>query len=477
MSNKIEKNGETQCAQGVSGCPSREEKCPGAPGLTVEGLARDCAESSRIPPELYRKYDVKKGLRDINGVGVLAGLTRIGEAIGHEFVDGERASVRGRLIYRGYDVDEIVKDFTSRNRFGFEETAFLLLFGRIPSPEELADFQRLLAEYRALPEAFVKENIMTAPSKDMMNILGRAVLALYSFDENPDDISIANVVRQCLHLIACLPMLAVYGYQASMHYHHHQSLAIHKPQPELSTAENFLYMLRPDSRYTELEARLLDISLVLHAEHGGGNNSAFITHVATSTSTDTYAVMSAALGSLKGPRHGGANNRVIHMFDDIKANLKDWADDEELTEYLRKILRREAFDGAGLIYGLGHAVYSVSDPRAQILREYAEELAAEKGLEDEFRLYTRVEEIGPRVIGEVSRIYKGVCANVDFYSGFVYKMLDIPMELFTPIFAVSRIVGWSAHRIEELVNEGKIIRPAYKSVAQEMAYRQKSTKG
>jgi len=436
----------------------------------MKKLARDCIESSLIDPELYRKYDVKKGLRDINGVGVLAGLTRIGEAIGHEFVDGERVSVKGKLIYRGYDVEEIVADFTSQNRFGFEETSFLLLFGRIPTAEELKDYKKLLAEYRSLPEAFVKENIMTAPSKDMMNILGRAVLALYSFDENPDDISIENVVRQCIYLIACLPMLAVYGYQAFMHYHQRQSLAIHKPQAELSTAENFLYMLRPDSHYTELEARLLDISLVLHAEHGGGNNSAFITHVATSTSTDTYAVVSAALGSLKGPRHGGANNRVIHMFDDIKANLKDWTDEEEITEYLRKILRKEAFDGAGLIYGLGHAVYSVSDPRAQILRDYAEKLAAEKGLTEEFELYTRVEEIGPKVIAEVSRIYKGVCVNVDFYSGFVYKMLGIPMELFTPIFAVSRIVGWSAHRIEELVNEGKIIRPAYKSVSQEMRY-------
>lgn len=436
----------------------------------LKKLSQGTVESSFIDPELYKKYDVKKGLRDINGVGVLAGLTRIGEAIGHEFIDGERVSVKGKLIYRGYDVEDIVDTFTKKDRFGFEETIYLILFGQIPTEKELNEFNQLLSSYRILPEAFVKENILTAPSKDMMNTLARSVLTLYSFDEKADDISVENVVRQCLHLIACMPMLAVYAYQAYLHYHKRGSLSIHNPQPGLSTAENFLYMLRPDSNYTELEAKLLDLSLVLHAEHGGGNNSSFITHVSTSTSTDTYAVISAALGSLKGPRHGGANNRVIYMFEDIKENVKDWENEQEITEYLRKILRKEAGDKSGLIYGLGHAVYSVSDPRAEVLKNYAKELAKEKGLDEEFELYTKVEQLGPKVIAESSKIYKGVCVNVDFYSGFVYKMLDIPMELFTPIFAVSRIVGWSAHRLEELINDGKIIRPAYKSVSEESKY-------
>lgn len=436
----------------------------------LRALSKKTVESSFIDPELYRKYDVKKGLRDINGVGVLAGLTRIGEAVGHEFVEGQRVSIPGKLFYRGYEIEDIVDGFTKNNRFGFEETMYLILFGDKPNEAQLEEFHVLLGRYRTLPEAFVKENIMTGPSKDMMNTLGRTVLALYSIDEEADNVAIENVVRQCLQLIACLPMLAVYGYQAYMHYHCHESLAIHKPQPGLSTAENFLHMLRPNSAYTELEAKLLDLSLVLHAEHGGGNNSSFITHVATSTSTDTYAVISAALGALKGPRHGGANNRVVQMIEDIKTHVKDWTSDEEITGYLEAILKKEAFDKSGLIYGLGHAVYSLSDPRAEILKQNAELLAREKGLEEEFNLYLRVEELGPKVIEKNSTIYKGVCVNVDFYSGFVYKMLGIPMELFTPIFAVSRIVGWSAHRIEELVNDGKIIRPAYKSVAKEILY-------
>ncbi len=431
----------------------------------LKKLAVHSVKSSYIEPDLYTLYDVKKGLRDINGVGVLAGLTKIGDTVGHEYVDGQRVSIRGKLSYRGYAIEDIVDRFTKEDRFGFEETIYLLLFGERPNAKELKEFNELLSDYRRLPETFVKENIMTAPSKDMINMLARSVLVLYSMDEDADDISIKNVLRQSLHLIACFPMLAVYGYQSFMHYHRRESLSIHKPLPGLSTAENFLHMLRPDSQYTKLEAKLLDLALVLHAEHGGGNNSSFITHVATSSATDTYSVIAAALGALKGPRHGGANNKVVMMFDELKEKVKNWEDDEEIAAYLRSILRKEAFDKTGVIYGLGHAVYSLSDPRAVILKNSAEMLAKEKGCEAEFQLYEKVEVIGPRVIEEASKMYKGVSANVDFYSGLVYQMLDIPMELYTPLFAISRIVGWSAHRIEELVNQGKIIRPAYKNVA------------
>jgi len=431
----------------------------------LKKLTENSIKSSLIDADLYTLYDVKKGLRDINGVGVLAGLTKIGDTVGHEYIDGERVSIRGKLSYRGYEIEDIVDGFTKGDRFGFEETIYLLLFGERPDEKELMELNELLSDYRILPDTFVKENIMTTPSKDMINMLARSVLVLYSLDDEADDVSIANVVRQSLQLIACFPMLTVYGYQSFMHYHCRKSLSIHKPLAGLSTAENFLHMLRPDSKYTRLEAKVLDLALVLHAEHGGGNNSSFITHVATSSATDTYSVIAAALGALKGPRHGGANNKVVMMFDDLKKNVKDWEDEEAIAEYLRAVLRKDAFDKTGLIYGLGHAVYSISDPRAEILKNSAEVLAKEKGCESEFLLYKRVEEIGPRVIGEASKIYKGVSANVDFYSGLVYKMLDIPMELYTSIFAVSRIVGWSAHRIEELVNQGKIIRPAYKSVA------------
>lgn len=431
----------------------------------LKKLTEDSIKSSLIEPDLYNIYDVKKGLRDINGVGVLAGLTKIGDTVGHEYIDGERVSIPGRLSYRGYEIENLVERFTEGDRFGFEETIYLLLFGERPNEKELSDFNELLSEFRSLPDTFVKQHIMTAPSKDMINMLARSVLVLYSLDEDADDITIENVVKQSLQLIACFPMLSVYGYQSFMHYHRRESLNIHKPLPGLSTAENFLHMLRPDSKYTKLEAKLLDLALVLHAEHGGGNNSSFITHVATSTATDTYSVIAAALGSLKGPRHGGANNKVVLMFDDMKEKVKDWEDEEEIANYLRSLLRKEAFDQSGLIYGLGHAVYSLSDPRAEILKKSAEMLAKEKGCEAEFLLYKKVEVLGPKVIAEASKIYKGVCVNVDFYSGLVYKLLDIPIELYTPIFAVSRIVGWSAHRIEELVNQGKIIRPAYKSVA------------
>ena len=431
----------------------------------------DLAEkSSYINPELFGKYEVKRGLRDISGKGVLAGLTEIGEVHSYIMDENEMVPVPGQLMYRGIDIDHIVNGFLNEGRFGFEETCYLLLFGALPDHNELGDFKELLAQYRKLPDDFARDIILKAPSKDMMNVLARSVLALYSFDDNADDISIVNVLKQCIRLIAVFPSIAVYGYQAFSHYHESNSLFIHSPRPELSTAENILYMLRPDSGYTQLEATLLDLALVLHAEHGGGNNSSFVTHVVTSSGTDTYSVMAAALGSLKGPRHGGANIKVMQMFEDMKEQVKDWTDERAIEDYLAKILNKEAFDRSGLIYGIGHAVYSISDPRAIILRDYAARLAKEKGLEDEYNLYTKVEKLAPEVIGKVRKMYKGVSANVDFYSGFVYRILGIPLEIYTPIFAISRIVGWSAHRIEELVNAGKIIRPAYKSVCPRRAY-------
>lgn len=433
-------------------------------------LCNMAEKNSYIDPQLFSKYEVKRGLRDISGKGVLAGLTEIGEVHSYIVDENEMVPVPGQLIYRGINIEHIVNGFLSEDRFGFEETCYLLLFGTLPDQNQLRDLERLLAQYRKLPEDFARDLILKAPSKDMMNVLARSVLALYSFDDNADDISITNVLKQCLRLIAVFPSIAVYGYQAFSHYHGNNSLFIHSPRPELGTAENILHMLRPDSGYTKLEAALLDLALVLHAEHGGGNNSTFVTHVVTSSGTDTYSVMAAALGSLKGPRHGGANIKVMQMFEDLKAQVKDWTDEREIEAYLEKILNKEAFDRSGLIYGIGHAVYSISDPRAIILREYAARLAREKELEDEYYLYTKVEKLAPEVIAKVRKIYKGVSANVDFYSGFVYRMLDIPPEIYTPLFAISRIAGWSAHRIEEIVNAGKIIRPAYKSVCPKKSY-------
>ncbi|MDP4128374.1 MAG: citrate/2-methylcitrate synthase [Bacillota bacterium] len=433
-------------------------------------FSRMAETSSSINPELYSKYQVKRGLRDLDGRGVLVGLTEIGEVHSYILDEGEIVQVPGRLIYRGYDIVDLVKGFIEDNRFGFEEITYLLLFGQLPNQQAQENFQQLLALYQKLPEDFARDVILKAPSRDIMNTIARSVLALYSFDDNPDDTSISNVLKQSLGLIACFPSLAVYGYQAYSHYHGNQSLFIHSPRPELSTAENILTMLRPDSRYTKLEAKLLDLALVLHAEHGGGNNSSFVTHVVTSTGTDTYSAMAAAIGALKGPRHGGANIKVVQMFEDIKDNLKDWQDDEEIEHYLTQILTRDAFDRSGLIYGIGHAVYSVSDPRAVIFKDYVAQLAKEKGLENEYKLYASVERLAPQVISKSNKMYKGVSANVDFYSGFVYRMLNIPLEMFTPIFAISRIAGWSAHRIEEIVNSGKIIRPAYKSVAPRRNY-------
>lgn len=427
-------------------------------------LSERCLKNGKIDPGLYAKYDVKRGLRDLNGKGVLAGLTEIANVQAYDVVDGESVPCEGKLFYRGFNIADLVKGFLKDKRFGFEEATYLLLFGELPDERELKDFQALLANYRTLPTAFVRDIIMKAPSPDMMNTLARSVLTLYSYDENANDISIPNVLRQCLHLIALFPLISVYGYQAYRHYHDGQSLFIHMPQPDLSTAENILYCLRADSKYTELEAKILDLALVLHAEHGGGNNSTFTTHVVTSSGTDTYSAIAAALGSLKGPKHGGANIKVVRMFEEIKREVKDWNDDGEITAYLQKLLSKEAFDKAGLIYGIGHAVYSISDPRAKIMARFVEGLSKEKGRTEEFQLYSNVERLAVKLITEKRKIYKGVSANVDFYSGFIYSMLDLPMELYTPIFAISRIAGWSAHRIEELVGGGKIIRPAYMAV-------------
>ncbi|WP_297422055.1 citrate/2-methylcitrate synthase [Clostridium sp.] len=436
----------------------------------LKNLSNKARENNKIDSELFTKYQVKRGLRDIDGRGVLVGLTEIGDVRSYIIEENETVPIPGKLLYRGIDISDIVSGFLKNGSFGFEETCYLLLFGNLPTKEELRDFEELLAEYRCLPDDFVRDMILKMPSKDIMNSIARSVLAFYSLDNNADDTTIENVLKQCLKLIACFPLMAVYGYQAYSHYHGNKSLFIHSPQPELSTAENILYMLRPDSKYTKLEATLLDLALVLHAEHGGGNNSSFVTHVVTSSGSDTYSVIAAALGSLKGPRHGGANIKVTQMFENIKQNVKDWCDDKEVEEYLMKLLNKEAFDGSGLIYGIGHAVYSISDPRAVIFKEHVEALAKEKGFEDEYNLYAKVEKLAPQAVGKVRKMYKGISANVDFYSGFVYRMLDIPPELFTPIFAISRITGWSAHRIEEIVNAGKIIRPAYKSVVKRKKY-------
>lgn len=435
-------------------------------------LAEMSRQAGIIEQDLFTKYDVKRGLRDVNGKGVLAGLTDISDVRASKVVNGETIPIHGNLFYRGYNVKDLVDGFTRENRFGFEETAYLLLFDKLPNEKELASFTRLLSEYRTLPTSFVRDIIMKAPSKDMMNTLARSVLTLYSYDDRADDTSIPNVLRQCLQLISLFPLLSIYGYHAYSHYHDGASLFIHAPKTELSTAENILHILRPDSRYTPLEAKILDIALVLHMEHGGGNNSSFTTHVVTSSMTDTYSVMAAAIGSLKGPRHGGANIKVVGMFEDMMHEVVDWDDEEEVSEYLAKLLRKEAFDHAGLIYGVGHAVYSKSDPRAVIFKSFVEKLSVEKGLEKEFALYSLVERLAPEVIAKERKIYKGVSINVDFYSGFVYKMLDLPYELYTPIFAIARIVGWSAHRLEELANNGKIIRPAYKPIHNDCSYQE-----
>lgn len=433
-------------------------------------LARMSNENNNIVEDMYLQHHVNRGLRDLNGNGVVTGLTEISKIISKEKdVDGNTVSCDGRLYYRGTNIRDIVQGFWSEKRFGFEETVYLLLFSKLPDKAELEQFKELLSEMRTLPASFTRDMILKAPGKDMMNIISRSVLSLYTYDDNPDDISIENVLRQCLFLISVFPMLSVYGYKSFEHYHKGNSLVIHNPEKNLSTSENFLHMLRDDGEFTELEARILDLALVLHAEHGGGNNSSFTTHVVTSSGTDTYSAISAALGSLKGPKHGGANVKVAKMFDDMKQSV-DVRNKEEVRHYLYKLVNRDAFDKSGLIYGMGHAVYSKSDPRADILKMCAKELSIEKGLEEEFELYEYVSNEASQIIAEKRRIYKGVSPNVDFYSGMIYNMLNIPYEMFTPIFAVARIAGWSAHRIEEIQNAGKIIRPAYISVKEEQPY-------
>ena len=428
-----------------------------------DDLVNYCMLSGAIDLNLYTEYDVKRGLRDANGKGVLTGLTEISDVVGHKNQEGKKIPCEGELYYQGYNVMDLVESFEER-RFAFEEITYLLLFGNLPTQEQLTSFLDILTSLQELSGQFVRDVIMKAPSENIMNALQKSVLTLYSYDEMPDDISVPNVLRQSLQLIGKLPMIAVYAYHSYRHFKNEENFYIRTPEKNMSTAENILQMIRQDGKFTELEAKVLDVALVLHAEHGGGNNSTFTNHVVTSSGTDTYSAISASIASLKGPRHGGANLKVLQMFDELKENCKDWNNKEEISNYLEKILNKEAFDGSGLIYGMGHAVYTESDPREVILKKYARRLSEEKGLQEEFHLYETVEELSKDLIMKKHRRYKPVCANVDFYSGLVYTMLGIPRELFTPIFAIARISGWSAHRLEELVNKGKIIRPAYKYV-------------
>ena len=435
----------------------------------LQHLATLSEQCSKIDPELYTQYDVKRGLRDSNGKGILTGLTEISDVVAFKSVHGRKIPIDGQLYYQGYNVMNLVEG-NKESRFGFEEITYLLLFGKLPDEKQLKEFREILAQSMTLPKNFTRDVILKAPSKDIMNTLTKSILTLASYDDKASDISMENVLRQCLMLISVLPMMAVYGYHGYNHYVNDDSLYIHRPDPNCSMAENILRMLRPDKSYTELEARVLDIALVLHMEHGGGNNSTFTTHVVTSSGSDTYSVIAAALSSLKGPKHGGANIKVVEMMQDLRKNVDDISDESQVEEYLRKLLHKEAFDQKGLIYGMGHAVYSISDPRAQIFKAFVKKLALAKEREKDFELYSMIETLAPKVIADERKIYKGVSANVDFYSGFVYSMLDIPLELFTPIFAMARIVGWSAHRLEELTNVDKIIRPAYQSVQDEKEY-------
>lgn len=435
----------------------------------VQKLSDICISSDKIDPDLYRQYDVKRGLRDINGKGVLAGLTTVSEVLAKKIVNGEEVPCPGDLFYRGYNVKQLTKGFLDEKRMGFEEISYLLLFGELPNKQELKDFEGELSTRRTLPSNFVRDVIMKAPAENLMISLAKSILTLYSYDDKADDVSVPNVLRQCLNLISQFPMLAVYSYNAYSHSIGN-SLFIHSPEEGLSTAENILLMLRPDCSYTPFEAHVLDLALVLHMEHGGGNNSSFTTRVVTSSGTDTYSVMAAALASLKGPRHGGANIKVMQMIDDLKIRVSDLTDEEEVSAYLSGLLDKEEFDKAGLIYGIGHAVYSMSDPRAEVFKKFVEQLAYDKGQDDEFKLYEMIERLAPELIAKKRRMYKGVNTNVDFYSGFVYKLLGLPIELYTPMFAVARIVGWSAHRLEEIVSAEKIIRPAYKNISPRREY-------
>ena len=433
----------------------------------LKRLEKLAVHNDPINPDLYKKYDVKRGLRNANGTGVLVGLTRIGDVVGYELKDGEKIDIPGRLIYRGYNVEDLIKDAEQNKQFGFEQCAYLLLFGELPTKEKLERFTSYLGECRILPENFTEDMIMKAPSKDIMNKMARGVLASYSYDDDPENKSVGNVIKQCIQLIARFSTLAAYGYQAKRRYYDNKSMFIHNPKADLSTAESFLRLIRADKSYSRLEAETLDLALILHAEHGGGNNSSLTVHVVSSADTDTYSAIAAAVGSLKGSRHGGANIRVVEMMDELKANVKDWSSEKEVSDYLYKIARKEAYDKSGLIYGMGHAIYTISDPREILLKAKAKELAKEKGCMEEFELYNMIERLAPSIIQDVHNSDKKVCANVDFYSGFVYTMLNIPRELFTPIFAISRIAGWSAHRIEEIVSGGRIYRPAYKNVSPE----------
>lgn len=436
----------------------------------IEELAKLCCENDRIDPDLFVSNKVYRGLRDPKGKGVLTGLTEISTSYYSRVIDGVETPIDGELYYRGIDINELVDGFLAENRFGFEETVYLLLFGRLPNKEELESFNKVIASNRVLPRSFVRDVIMKASNADIMNSLAKSVLTLYSYDDNANDTSVPNVLRQSIRLIATFPLLTIYAYHAYAHFRKGKALVINNPNPKLSTAENILAMLRPDGKYTELEAKILDLALVLHAEHGGGNNSTFTDRVVTSSGSDTYSAIAASLCSLKGPKHGGANIKVCQMFDAMKKEIRDWTDEEEIEDYLNRMMNKEAFDKSGLIYGIGHAVYTVSDPRANIFKKFVEELAVEKGRKKEYVLYANVAKLAPKVFAEHKKSQKLVSANIDFYSGFVYSMLDLPLELYTPIFAIARIAGWSAHRIEELVNSSKIIRPAYLSVQPEVDY-------
>lgn len=436
----------------------------------IQRLSQICTENMQIDNELYQKFNVKRGLRDQSGSGVLVGITDISEVNSMRTIDGIRYPMNGELFYRGYDIHDLIFGVSSQSCWGYEETLYLLLFGNLPTQQELMNFIELFSGYRELPATFLRDILMMAPSKDLMNMMARSVLTLYSYDSYADDISIPNVLRQCLQLTSVFPLLAVYGYQIFRHIHDGESLVIHSASSFRSTAENILMMLRPDSSYTPAEAKLLDICLILHMEHGGGNNSTFTSHLLSSSGTDTYSTIAASLGSLKGVRHGGANIKVVQMMRDLKNHITDWKDEDAIRVYLSNVLNKNAFDHSGLIYGMGHAVYSLSDPRAEILKGFAQTVSKEKQRTNEFDLYETVSRLAPLVIQEERKIFKGVSPNVDFYSGFVYELLDLPAQLYTPIFAIARMGGWSAHRIEELASNGKIMRPAYMSMSEHRTY-------
>ncbi|MBO4954375.1 MAG: citrate/2-methylcitrate synthase [Clostridia bacterium] len=436
----------------------------------VSELSVRASGVNHISPDRFTRYNVKRGLRNEDGTGVLTGLTKLGDVHGYVVSEGERVPVDGVLTYRGIDIRDIVENCWKEKRHGFDEVCYLLLLGQLPNRRELEEFSTLLASMRELPDGFIEDMILKAPSKDLMNKIARSTMALYSYDDNPDDTDLENLMRQSLQLVARMPLLTAYAYQAKSHYHDHKSLYIHSSDPSLSTAENFLHILRQDQKFEPIEAEILDLLLMIHAEHGGGNNSTFTTRVVSSSGTDTYSAIGAAIGSLKGPRHGGANIKVMGMMEDVKANVKDWANEDEVACYIEKILRREAYDHSGLVYGIGHAIYTLSDPRAVLLRERAKQLAEKRDMMDVFNLYALIEKLTPQVFNRLKDPDKKMCANVDLYSGFVYQMLDIPTEVYTPLFAISRVASWCAHRIEELMTSKKIIRPAYRNVCRDGVY-------